>query len=217
MELAPATITNLNTLETVYCRFRPKQYTFTKQNRWTTRDTKGGNVPDLEFGGGGSMTMRLELIFDTYEDKGPKDVRLQTNSLWRMMLISPLKIDPRTQKGEPPMCEFRWGAMWSFQAVIMNLEQTFTMFLPDGTPVRASVRVTFQQAAEVGRFPGQNPTSGGVAGQRVHLVSEGETIDNIAFQEYGDAKHWRYLADANRLEDVRRLRSGQTLVVPPLR
>ena len=217
MELAPATITNLVTGETITCKFRPKAYTFRKTNRWTPKETKGGNVPELEFGGGGPMTLRLELLFDTYEEEGLRDVRLRyTDALARLMTISKSLIDPETNKGQPPTCEFRWGAMWSFRAVVTDMEQKFTMFLPDGTPVRATVTLTFRQASETGRYPGQNPTSGGIAGQRAHVVHQGETIDNIAFEEYGDVKHWRFLADTNRLEDVRRLRPGQVLVIAPL-
>ncbi|HLG50038.1 MAG TPA: LysM domain-containing protein, partial [Chloroflexota bacterium] len=47
-------------------------------------------------------------------------------------------------------------------------------------------------------------------------VSPGETIDTIAFQEYGDPNQWRRIADYNRLDNPLRLRAGQKLAIPPL-
>ncbi len=212
---APATITNLDTGESVNCLFRPKEYTFTKQNNWTRNTVKGGDVPQLEFQGGDSARLTMELFFDTYEKK--VDVRAAfTNRLWSFMKINPNKVNPNTGKSEPPRVEFRWGAMWSFRAVITQMTQRFTLFLPTGTPVRAVVSVTFQQAEDTGRFPFQNPTSHGLAGHKTRVVREGDTIDWISFEEYGNATLWRRIADANNLDNPLRLTPGQVLLVPPL-
>ena len=214
-EFAPALITNMETFEVIRCMFRPKEYTFTKSNRWTMGRSTGRNVPQLEFSGGDAATLTMELFFDTYEQH--MDVRLQyTNRLWNFMKISPRRTNPRTGRGEPPRVEFRWGAAWSFKAVITQMTQRFTMFMPSGMPVRAVVNVTFSQAEEPGEFPFQNPTSYGLAGHTIRVVRDGDTIDWIAYEEYGNPTFWRRIADANNLENPQRLRPGQTLVVPPL-
>jgi nucleoid-associated protein YgaU len=210
-----ATITNLdNPGQRVTAIFRPKEYTFAKQNSWEPNKAMGLTMKPPQFKGGQSMTMQFELLFDTYEQK--QDVRNVTNPLWQMMKVSPKRIDPKTKKGEPPPVEFRWGTTWSFKAVITSLSQKFTLFLPNGTPVRSTVTIALMQVKEEGRFPGQNPTSGGREGYSLHLVTDGETIDEIAFDEYGDSTRWRELAAANNLDDPGRLRAGQRLLVPPL-
>ena len=214
-ELAPAMITNLETYEVIRCMFRPKEYTFRKSNTWTQGQSTGRNVPQLEFSGGNPATLNMELFFDTYELG--VDVRLEfTNRLWNFMKISPTKINPRTGKGEPPRVEFRWGAAWSFKAVITEMTQRFTLFLPNGMPVRAVVTVVFQQVEDPGYFAFQNPTSHGLAGHKIRVVREGDVIDWIAFEEYGDATLWRRVADANGLDNPLRLQPGQALLIPPL-
>src|SRR5438132_1089198 len=65
-------------------------------------------------------------------------------------------------------------------------------------------------------YPGQNPTSGGHDGYAFHQVIEGETIDIIAFQEYGSRTAWRHLAEVNNLDDPSRLAPGQRLLLVPL-
>jgi len=212
--LEKAVIINLDTGETVDCMFRPKEYTFTKSNTWQAQMITGKNTPKVEFSGGQAMKLQMELFFDTYELG--KDVRkLYTDKIWRLMMINPSNMD-KGNKGWPPQCEFRWGLSWSFRAVITDISQKFTLFLADGTPVRSTMNVTFLQAAETGVFPGQNPTTVSKPGYKTRRVKEGETLDSIAFDEYGDAGQWRYLADVNRLDNPRQLEPGQVLAIAPL-
>jgi hypothetical protein len=214
--LAKAIIKNLDTNEEVECMFRPKEYTFSKTNTWNEGDVRGGNVPKLDFGGGGSMTLKMELFFDTYEAAPPKprDVRAHTDKIWRLMMINEEKKD-KDGKSQPPYCEFRWGQSWSFKAVITSLSQKFTLFNSDGTPLRSTLDVTFQQAEEEGKYPGQNPTTVSKPGYRTRRVRESETLDWIAFDEYGDSKLWRFLADTNELENPMKLEVGQLLAIAP--
>ncbi|MDR3577374.1 MAG: LysM peptidoglycan-binding domain-containing protein [Anaerolineaceae bacterium] len=214
-ELVKATITNLDTNQSVDCLFNPSEYTFSKSNNWAMSKTRGANVPKLEFNGGNPTDLKMELFFDTYESA--EDVRRKyTNGLWELARVNSQKKDPRTHKSRPPMCEFRWGSTWSFKAVVVNISQKFTMFLSDGTPVRATVEISLRQVEDEGIYPNQNPTSGGIAGYRTHVVREGELLDWIASQEYGESKYWRYIADINGIGDPMRIKPGTVLSLPPL-
>lgn len=210
-----ATITNLDTNESIECLFNPTEYTFYKTNNWTMARQRGANVPQLEFGGGNPAELKMQLVFDTYESG--EDVRTRyTNALWELARVNRQRQDPRTRRSTPPRCEFRWGTMWSFRAVVAEIRQQFTLFLPNGTPVRAVVDVTFRQVEDEGLYPRQNPTSGGMPGQRTHLVKEGERLDWIAAQEYGEARHWRYIAEVNHIDNPFEIRPGTVLSLPPL-
>lgn len=215
----------------IKCMFNPKEYTFSKQNSWKPNPTKGTNVGKVEFGGGQPATLQMQLFFDTYanvksgstEGGEPKDVRKEyTAAIWELM-----KIDPRlanasdkpgspskNKKGRPPIVVFQWGTTWTFQAVITSIKERFTLFMPDGKPVRSTLDVTFQQVQEKDDHPPTNPTSGGVGGERVWMVNEGDTLAWIAYKEYGDANRWRLIADANKLTKVRQLTPGMMLEIP---
>jgi nucleoid-associated protein YgaU len=176
-------------------------------------------VPQLTFGGGQPATLAMELFFDTYAAaRGggeAKDVRKEyTDAIWKLMSVNDKLRDKKTNKGRPPTVRFQWGDAWSFNAVLTNVSQKFTLFLPNGTPVRATLTVTFQQVKDEAALAPQNPTSGGVGGERVWTVAEGDSLGWIAHQEYGDTSRWRRIAEANRLTDVRRLVPGSTLVIP---
>jgi hypothetical protein len=214
-----------NEKEFVDCMFNPKEYTFSKQNKWEEKPAKGQNVSHLEFSGGGPASLKLQLLFDTTEvhsaegrpiNKVGDDVRNYTQVLWNLMKVPQDKKHPRTEKGEPPHCRFEWGKLWSFEAVIESISQKFVLFAQSGKPLRAILDVSFKQTSDEAVYPRQNPTSGGAPGQRLRAVRVGETLAGIAYEEYGDATVWRHLADINNLEDPRRLHAGQMLLVTPL-
>jgi nucleoid-associated protein YgaU len=52
-------------------------------------------------------------------------------------------------------------------------------------------------------------------GQRTHVVKTGETLGTISTKEYGTAKYWKRILDANPGLDPARLQLGQRLVIPP--
>ncbi len=200
----------------ISCLFNPKEYSFAKQNTWTLGTAKGSNVPQFEFGGGKSTTLTMQLFFDTYIfGKDAKDVRKEyTEAIWDLMMVDPALTDKKNKKGRPPKVCFQWGLAWTFEAVITSITQKFVLFLDDGTPVRATLDVTFQQIRDESLFPKQNPTSGGVGGERMWTVKQGDTLASIAFSEYGDPGQWRAIADANNLTQVRRLSPGMVLEIP---
>jgi nucleoid-associated protein YgaU len=229
--LATATIIDHDHGTTVDCMFNPKEYTFSKQNSWTAKQSKGSNIAKYEFGSGQPTTLTMQLFFDTYtniksdstEGGSPKDVRREyTQAIWEMMKVDPAlgsiggsgSGPAKHKKGRPPVVGFQWGSTWSFKAVITNLKERFTLFLPDGTPVRSTLDVTFQQIQDQDDHPPTNPSSGGVGGERVWKVSDGDTLAWIAYKEYGDSNLWRLIAEANKLTKVRQLAPGTLLEIP---
>jgi nucleoid-associated protein YgaU len=142
------------------------------------------------------------------------DVRNHTNKILDLMKVK--AAGGARKKERPDWVRFCWGQdLEGFPAVITSVTQNFTLFLPTGIPVRAILDVTFQQIENVKTFLAQNPTSGGSAGRSTHVVAAGETLDLIAFQELGDAKEWRRLAEVNGITDPLRLVPGSVLTVEP--
>src|SRR5262249_41596469 len=99
--------------------------------------------------------------------------------------------------------------------VLARASQRFIMFLPDGTPVRARLNVTFNEyrnadleAKEVKRETGDF--------SKRYVVSEGETLSSIAALKYADPRLWRVIAIANQLQRARDLRAGLSLLLPNL-
>jgi hypothetical protein len=196
----------------VPCMFNPFEYIVTKANRYQEQSRNRCDSPRLEFQKAGPPTLRLSLIFDTYETG--EDVTQTTRALMKLMETRTREEGGQTEKVPPPRVAFEWG-VFSFVAVITNMTQRFTLFKRDGTPVRAKVEVTFTQDRDPNDHPDQNPTSGGGDVERVWRVIAGDRLDTIAYEVYGDATKWRLIAEQNQIVAPLRLRAGQRLAIPP--
>ena len=195
----------------VDCMFNPFEYSVSKSNSYEEKARNNSNVPQVEFKKAGPQVLRLRLDFDTYEEN--KDVSLVTNKLWKLMESSTRREGNQDIKVPPPEVAFEWG-VFRFVAVITEMTQRFTLFRMDGTPVRASIDVSFTQHKDVNDYPNQNPTSGGGPIQRVWQVVAGDRLDTIAYSVYGNATKWRRIAEHNRITNPLVLRPGQRLAIP---
>jgi contractile injection system tube protein len=204
------------------CLFNPDKITYTKTNGWTHQATNGTNLPRGAFSGGQPATLVLKLILDTTESGG--NVAHIVDELIKLTKIDDTLRNgtaPGTRGGankspvhRPPTCTFVWGSYLSFTAVIATLVVDFTLFLGDGTPIRAEATVTFKQIADADAFPKQNPTSGGRTGERIHRLGPGETLDQVAYEAFGQTGLWRALAAYNSIDDPLRLHAGDALLLP---
>jgi len=194
----------------VVCMFNPFEYTVRKSNTYKHEFNNDRNVPTMEFTEAGEKTLALKLTFDTYELG--EDVSQRTRVLWELMG----KIETSEGKQEPPPVVFEWG-VFEFFAVIKSVTQKFTMFLVDGTPVRAEVDISLSQHMDSDEYrvmPSQNPTSGNGPVNRIWSVQAGDRLDLIAAEVYGDATKWRIIALNNDILNPFVLVPGQRLTIP---
>jgi hypothetical protein len=195
----------------VSCMFNPFEYSVKKSNKYEAKFKDGSDVPTMEFTGAGEKTLTLKLTFDTYDDKAgqKKDVSEITRVLWQLMQV---KRDSSGKKRPPPVA-FEWGT-FQFYAVLTSITQKFTLFLNDGTPVRAEVDVTFSQHLDAEEYRRQNPTSGSETMERVWQVKAGDRLDLISAAVYGEATAWRRIAEYNQIRNPLLLQVGQRLRIP---
>jgi hypothetical protein len=192
-------------------QFNPKELSLTKTAKWerkTSRNRKSAGVP--EFQGAEPCSMTLEMFFDA-SDTQDSSVVDAIEKLFRCCV--PTDKTMQDQKGVPPWVVFHWGSVSGFTAYIASVAAKYSLFTAGGVPIRGTATVTLKEiAAEPAK---QNPTSGGRAARRSHLLVAGDTLASVAYAEYGDPTMWRVLAEANDLDDPMRLRLGTTLLVPP--
>jgi hypothetical protein len=197
----------------IECMFNPFEYTISKSNSFSEEPKNDSDTPQGEFKKAGSQTLELKLVFDTYEEG--KDVSEITNKLWAFMRTDVFyQKTSESGKKSPPQVAFEWGGVFRFVSYIVSMTQKFTLFLKDGTPVRAEVTVKFTQYTDVNDYPKQNPSSGGGPTERIRQVVAGDRLDWIAAQEYADASQWRLIAEHNRIANPLALKPGMRLRIP---
>jgi hypothetical protein len=203
----------------VPCLFNPKELSVEKSNQFAEVNIPGLSSPIYQFVRGNARSVSMDLFFDTYEQG--TDVRIFTDRITGWDAGSIFSKLPDTPKGlmdidsdlhAPPICLFVWGT-FIFQCIIERVSKRFTMFLPEGIPVRATLSVTLKEYREVEvQVKEISLESADLTKRRV--VIQGDSLWSIAAKEYEDPSEWRLIADANKLENPRTLHPGQELVIP---
>lgn len=185
--------------------FNPREYTVRKSTQWEPHKSPGLDSPEIEFTSGNSMTLSMELFFDTYE--AGTDVRDHTD---KILCLGEVDED----KHRPPRVLFAWGN-FKFEGILEEVTQRFTMFLSSGVPVRATLAVSFKEYATAIAQLKQKPRNSPDHTKR-RTVKQGESLSLIAGEEYDDPAEWRRIADANGIMDPRDVRPGTVLTIPPI-
>src|SRR5262249_15531360 len=103
-----------------------------------------------------------------------------------------------------------------FKCIVESVKQKFTFFSPEGVPLRATLTVTLREYKTLDEQLAQLNLSSPDR-THSHVVERGETLASIAARFYQQAGEWRVIADANGIEDPRRLPVGMFLTIPPTR
>ena len=191
--------------------FNPDELSLSGSIGWTTGKAAERDVPERSFSGG-DRTLSVKLLFDTYDTPTlrKKDVRTEyTSKVFELTQVE-------DEKHRPPYCQVWWGTAGKiFQGVIDRLDQRFTLFMEDGTPVRATLTCTFKEwRTNKEDRERQGLKSSDIAKRK--LLRRGDTLSVLAADEYGDPAEWRPIAVANGIDDPLRLTVGRALTVPKL-
>lgn len=198
--------------ETIEALFNPEKLSFSKSVSWTQERANQRDVPELQFTSATPRTLSIDLLFDTYDSASQikQNVRDYTERLLALTMVE-------EDKHRPPVCLLKWGA-WGvfFQGVLERLTQDFTLFLEDGTPVRAKSRCTFKEwRTNYDDLNKQGLQSSDIV--KAHTVKRGDTLSSIAAKEYNDPYLWRHIAEANGIDFPLNLNPGSVLVIPTIK
>ncbi|WP_341890341.1 peptigoglycan-binding protein LysM [Variovorax sp. YR752] len=216
MGLERALLTNSVTGVAIPVQFNPEEYTLSRDINYAQTAIPGLSAPLLQFVSGNLQTLEMELFLDSYEqhkagsrvvNAAQSDVRLLVRQITDLMAIE-------ASTHAPPVLLFTWGSL-AFTCVLARATQRYLMFLPDGTPVRARLNVTFNEYRNVDLEAKEVKRETADYSKR-HTLSEGETLSAIAGAEYGDPRLWRVIAIANRMQSARGLEPGLQLLLPRL-
>jgi hypothetical protein len=211
--------------EKIEAWFNPKEYTLGRTNKWEVKPVPGAGLPSAQFTGSDPHKLNIELLFDDSDARAGTVIGI-AEKLKGMMEVSSKFGAGGRNSARPPMVEFGWGSTLTFKAVVDSLSLQYTLFKPDGTPIRALAKLGLTQVEKATAKPSggaartnppaQNPVLISPDGLRSHMVRDGDSLQSIAYAAYGDATQWRVIAEANGIDDPVHLRRGSVLAIPRL-
>jgi Contractile injection system tube protein len=206
-------------------QFNPTELNFTKTAQFAEIAVPGLDQPVLQFIRGGAETLSLELFFDSTDGgtgPGAESVTQRIQDFYDLV-----RQDPDTHAA--PRCRFSWGAPpaggaagskpvsdapFYFSCVVESVDRKFLLFSPAGSPLRARVTVKLREYKTVEQMiAGLNSSDH----TKARVLKRRQRVEQLASEEYESPAEWRRIADANRIEDPRRVKPGTLLELPPVR
>ncbi|MFE5111329.1 peptidase M23 [Streptomyces sp. NPDC056663] len=208
MSRTPGTI-----IKTFDFEYNPAQLSLSRSAEWKVTPSqieRNGAVP--EFMGSQAREMSVEIFLDRSGDPESNDLLKMMESLLDCCEVTSTSV--AAKQPSPPWVVFEWGSFRTarFTAYISAVQAHITMFGTTGIPIRATCQLQLHEIPS--QTAGQNPTSGALTAQRIHRIVAGDSLQSLAWREYGNAAAWRSIAEANGIDDPGQLTTGTELVLP---
>jgi phage protein U len=136
---------------TVTAQYRPKDLQVVQSVPWTKHSNKSDEgTLQLEFSGAEGRTTTLELFFDASETQGGT----VAGEIGTLAVLARVR-NPTRKEDEfkrPHHCVLVFGRVYTggiFPCVIESMTTKYTMFSPDGEPIRATVTLQLKEANRV--------------------------------------------------------------------
>lgn len=213
--------------------YNPESYTLSRSVQYRPPDGFSVEQPSVQFIIGGLDQLTCRLFFDTLSSgnevggsAGDKqsffnnsakpaiekqiDVRNYTQRVTNLLLVHP-------DLHRPQKVELKWSSL-QFSGYLVWCSQNFVKFNEQGMPVRAWLDCSFLEArSQLAAKLGTGKSLNSPDTTKFHTVSQGESLWSLSTEAYGQPDQWRLIADANGIENPRRLMSGETLRLPALK
>ena len=123
--------------------------------------------------------------------------------------------DYNTEGHRPSFVKVEYGDI-TFYGQLKTLETEYTLFDPDGIPLRAELKVTLtgycSQKEEKSHFSKRSPDV-----SRSVTMEEGQTLAALCYEIYGDPLLVGQVARINNLNGYRNIPAGTKILLPMLR
>jgi nucleoid-associated protein YgaU len=214
--LTPMTITSytdasFSAMDTEYTVFiNPDQLTFNYKIKSTRQEVPGQGANTLKFVGVEPESVSFDIMFDTTGviPGSSGDVYAQIKE------FRALTYDYNGTIHRPNYLQLSWGSI-IFKCVLSTLNVTYTLFSPQGVPLRAKASVTFEETMDPATIAREGDNQ---SPDMTHLrtVLHGDTLPLMCYRIYGDTSLYLEIARVNGLDHFTELIPGTRIEFPPI-
>jgi hypothetical protein len=115
----------------------------------------------------------------------------------------------------PNFVKVQWGQSLIFKGVLKSMDISYTLFKPDGSPLRAKLSLGFSEYISPQNAEQANNSE---SPDITHLVDvvEGNTLPQLCQKIWNDDSYYIQVAQYNTLNKFRNLEGGKRLIFPPI-
>ena len=196
----------------------PESFTKNFKVNVDTRNNHGSPGSEVRYKSTAPEELRLDFVLDgtqTVENYGGEDSTYSTKPVKKQLeefLNCVYEMHGKIHR--PRFLIVFWGKEIDFRCVLSNLDINYTLFEPDGQPLRAKITATFLKHKSRDEQLAESRTS---SPDLTHYrkVEQSDRLDRMVFDIYSDSKYFLQVAKANELTSVRNIQPGLDLYFPP--
>ncbi|QWV99069.1 LysM peptidoglycan-binding domain-containing protein [Geomonas nitrogeniifigens] len=198
--------------ETFEALINPESYTLEYKVKTSDGQGQGTSGAQAKYEFTLPEELTFEFLFDNtgiIDGKKNKDGVNQDVDRFRKMLTG-----YQGKSHEPYHLKLVWGSL-VFTGRATELSLTHKLFNPDGQPIRTVAKVKFKKSIEdKKRARKEDKSSADLTHRRT--VKGGDTLPLLCYRIYGDPRYYLQVAQANGLNNFRKLVPNTNLLFPPL-
>jgi len=115
----------------------------------------------------------------------------------------------------PYFVMLNWGIGQTFKGVLTTFNTNYTLFAPDGVPLRAKISLAFVSYMDAEAVAKEDSDTSPDLTHKVNVVA-GDTLPGLSLRIYNKPDYFVQVAQFNKLNKLRHLQPGKPLLFPPL-
>lgn len=189
----------------------PESLKIDRAVKYSDKQALNSSAPSQKYESTQGSAMNIDLVIDCtgIVDDTRTDLPSEIKKLQKVVYEYNGKIH------RPNYVRIIWGKDFSFDGVLTSFNTTYTLFKPNGTPLRAKVAIAFN-AYKAREAVAQKDDRSSPDMTHMLEVVEGDSLPQLSEKIWGDPSLSIKAARFNGLNKFRKLKAGSTLIFPPL-
>lgn len=194
-------------LSELMVQINPESYKLSKSIQYAPREKVANAAQTPGFKKLNPSSLSFDVIFDGTGviPTGGKTVKERIDQLENLLYLT------EGETREPGYAEIAWGT-FTFHGRLNKIDYSYTLFKPDGSPLRAKVSLAFTDALSVEEEQALKAEK--AAQGQYKVVVEGQTLPDMCKDVYNDPNFAGVIATINGLDGFRNLKAGTKIWFP---
>lgn len=194
-----------------YLMINPESLKIQRSIEYNQQQVPNTSSPSQKYKSTPSDKLNFDIVIDCtgVVDSDRTDMSVEINKLETIVFTYNGKIH------RPNFVKIQWGQNLSFNGVLTSFDISYTLFKPNGSPLRAKISLAFSQYISPTTV---EKTDKKLSPDMSHLVTvvKGITLPQLCHTIWNDELYYIQVAKYNDLNKFRHLKGGEKLVFPPI-
>lgn len=188
----------------------PDTIVLNNSNTYSKNEPLGAAKESTQFNRAGKGTLSFSLMLDGTRTIGGKSIEVAEE----IAKMESLVLAYKSKSGGPNFVQVLWGKI-DFKGRLTSFNVNYTMFRPDGAPLRAKVDLAFASEDGTTAQEAKTEAANDKKAQKI-VVKAGDTLPQLCQTVYGSPGNYMQVVRENSLVSFIRLKPGLELVFPPI-